>query len=80
MECVAAGNQLVLMKKGRERAEEDDCPICQLPLPLGGAQSTFRTCCVKEVWHFGSHEAWHEGLSVLPGTRAKREPNPFHDP
>ena len=48
-ECVAAGNQLVLMKKGRKRSEEDDCPICQLPLPLGVEQSTFRTCCMKKV-------------------------------
>ena len=33
-ECVAAGNELVLMKKGRTRSEDDDCPICSLPLPL----------------------------------------------
>ena len=48
-ECVAAGNQLVLMKKGRNRSEEDDCPICQLPLPLDVKQSSFKACCMKEV-------------------------------
>ena len=48
-ECVAAGNDLVIMKKGRTRSEEDDCPICQLPLPLGFEKSTFRECCMKEV-------------------------------
>ncbi|EJK72023.1 hypothetical protein THAOC_06486 [Thalassiosira oceanica] len=51
-ECVAAGNQLVLMKKGRTRSEADDCPICQLPLPLdtvGEDESTFMPCCMKKV-------------------------------
>ncbi|EJK71872.1 hypothetical protein THAOC_06647, partial [Thalassiosira oceanica] len=48
-ECVASGNQLVLMKKGRTRSEEDDCPICQLPLPLDQKQSSFRECCMKRV-------------------------------
>ena len=33
-ECVAEGNQLVLMKKGRTRSEDDECPICNLLLPL----------------------------------------------
>ncbi|EJK54894.1 hypothetical protein THAOC_25440 [Thalassiosira oceanica] len=48
-ECVAAGNQLVLMKKGRTRSEADDCPICQLPLPLDPTQFMFNTCCMKRV-------------------------------
>ena len=48
-ECVASGNQLVLMKKGRTRLEDDDCPICQLPLPLDPRQSTCRVCCMKLV-------------------------------
>ncbi|EJK77426.1 hypothetical protein THAOC_00745 [Thalassiosira oceanica] len=48
-ECVAAGNQLVLMKKGRTRPEGDDCPICQLPLPLDFNQSVFQECCMKRV-------------------------------
>ena len=48
-ECVAVGNQLVLMKKGRTRSEDDDCPICSLPLPLDREQSRFRTCCMKKV-------------------------------
>ncbi|EJK68125.1 hypothetical protein THAOC_10728 [Thalassiosira oceanica] len=48
-ECVAAGNQLVLMKKGRTRSEGDDCPICQLPLPLDPGQWMFKACCMKKV-------------------------------
>ena len=48
-ECVAAGNRLVLMKKGRTRSEADDCPICQLPLPHDPNQTTFATCCMKEL-------------------------------
>ena len=48
-ECVASGNQLVLMKKGRTRSEGDDCPICQLPLPLDVKQSVFKPCCMKKL-------------------------------
>ena len=48
-ECVAAGKQLVLMKKGRKRSEEDDCQICQLPLPLDCKQSWANACCMKIV-------------------------------
>ena len=48
-ECVAAGNQLVLMRKGRTRSEGDDCPICQLLLPLDPKQSMFHECCMKLV-------------------------------
>ncbi|EJK48439.1 hypothetical protein THAOC_32760 [Thalassiosira oceanica] len=49
--CVASGNQLVLIKKGRTRLEADDCPICQLPLPLDMKNTSFRPCCLKEVCH-----------------------------
>ena len=48
-ECVAAGNVLSLMKKGRTRSEEDDCPICSLPLPLDGKHSSVQLCCMKLV-------------------------------
>ncbi|EJK66853.1 hypothetical protein THAOC_12181 [Thalassiosira oceanica] len=48
-ECVNAGNQLVLMKKGRTRSEEDDCPICQLPLPFDVNEWMFKPCCMKRV-------------------------------
>ena len=48
-ECVAAGNQLVLMKRGLARSEADDCPICQLPLPIDSKQYMFQTCCMKRV-------------------------------
>ena len=44
-----AGNQLVLLKKGRERSEEVECPICNLLLPLRLDQSSVQACCMKEV-------------------------------
>ena len=47
---MSAGNQLLLTKKGRTRSGEDDCPICQLPLPLDGRQTAFKVCgCWKKV-------------------------------
>ena len=48
-ECVACGNQLVQMKKGRTRSEQDECPICNLLLPLDWKQSRLKTCCMKIV-------------------------------
>ena len=48
-ECVAGDNQLVLMKKGRERSEEDECPICKLLLPLDLTHAMFQACCTKLV-------------------------------
>ena len=48
-ECVAGGNQLVLMTKGRARSEEDECPICNLLLPVDAGQSSFHPCCMKLV-------------------------------
>ncbi|EJK62565.1 hypothetical protein THAOC_16816, partial [Thalassiosira oceanica] len=48
-ECVAAGNQLVLMKKGRTKTEHDECPICSLFLPLDPNHSIFQSCCSKLV-------------------------------
>ena len=48
-ECVAAGNELVLTRKGRERSEEDECPICNLLLPLGVGQWTIQVCCMKKL-------------------------------
>ena len=48
-ECIDAGNQLVLMRKGRTRLEEDECPICNLLLPLDLEQYSFQICCMKKV-------------------------------
>ena len=57
-ECVAAGNQLVLMKKGRTRTEEDECPICNLPLPLNWEQSVVKVCWL----HDESLQRLHSGI------------------
>ncbi|EJK72976.1 hypothetical protein THAOC_05433 [Thalassiosira oceanica] len=71
-ECVAAGNQLVLMKKGRTRSEEDDCPICQLPLPLDCKQWMFKSCCMKRVCNgcAFNFEAIKRGMRDCPFCRA----------
>ncbi|EJK43665.1 hypothetical protein THAOC_37869, partial [Thalassiosira oceanica] len=69
-ECVAAGNQLVLMKKGRTRSEGDDCPICQLPLPLDKKQSSFRVCCMKEVCNGCVLASQRRGMMDCPFCRA----------
>ena len=71
-ECVATGNQLVLMKKGRTRSEEDDCPICQLPLPLDLRQTTFRVCCMKLVCKGCMLAARKRGMRDCPFCRAPR--------
>ena len=69
-ECVAAGNQLVLMRKGRTRSETDDCPICQLPLPLDGQQSVFRLCCMKVLCKGCDFAAQKRGMIDCPFCRA----------
>jgi len=47
-ECVATGNQLVLMRKGRTRSEEDECTLCNLLLPIDLEQTAFQVCCMKK--------------------------------
>ena len=69
-ECVAAGNQLVLMKKGRARSEEDECPICNLLLPLDEQQSVFRPCCMKLVCVGCIVAACKRGMRGCPFCRA----------
>ena len=69
-ECVAAGNQLVLVKKGRKRSEEDDCPICSLPLPLDFDESMFQVCCMKKVCSGCILAARKRGMRDCPFCRA----------
>ena len=68
-ECVAAGNQLVLMRKGRTRSQKDDCPICQLPLPLDPGQSMLHKCCMKEVCDGCVVAALKRGMKDCPSCR-----------
>ena len=68
--CVSAGNQLVLMKKGRTRSEEDDCPICQLPLPLDINESMFKSCCMKKVCNGCILATRKRGMEDCPFCRA----------
>ena len=70
-ECVAAGNELVLMKKGRTRSEEDECPICNLPLPLEGKQSSFQACCMKLVCNGCILAAAKRGMEDCPFCRTQ---------
>jgi len=71
-ECVAAGNQLVLMKKGRTRPEADDCPICQLPLPLDENEWMLKACCMKRVCNGCILAAGKRGMRDCPFCRASR--------
>ena len=71
-ECVAAGNQLVLMKKGRTRSEEDDCPLCQLPMPLDLQQTAFNVCCMKLVCKGCVLAARNRGMRGCPFCRTPR--------
>jgi len=76
-ECVASGNQLVLMTKGCERAEEDECPLCNLPLPLDEEQSMFKACCMKEVCNGCTLAARKRGMFDCPFCRAPT-PNKYN--
>ena len=69
-ECVAAGNQLVLMKKGLARSEEDDCPICNLLLPLDAGQWRFKVCCMKRVCDGCIFASLKRGMRDCPFCRA----------
>ena len=69
-ECVTAGNELVLMKKGRTRSEEDDCPICRMPLPLDGKQSMSHPCCMKTVCNGCNLAAQKRGMRDCPFCRS----------
>ena len=71
-ECVVSGNQLVLMKKGRKRSEADDCPICQLPLPLDKSRTTFKSCCMKLVCNGCILAAVKRGMRDCPFCRTPR--------
>ena len=73
-ECVAAGNQLVLMKKGRKRSEEDDCPICNLPLPFRMEHLAPMICCMKKLCHGCFVAARRRGMSKCPFCRT---PTPY---
>ena len=67
---MAAGKELVLMKKGRTRSEEDDCPICSLPLPLVRRQSMFKVCCMKKVCNGCILASRKRGMRDCPFCRA----------
>ena len=69
-ECVAGGRQLVLMKKGRTRLDEDECPICNLLLPLEGMQSSFEVCCMKLVCNGCISASEKRGMEDCPFCRA----------
>ena len=61
-ECVAAGNELVLFTKGRERSADDECPICSRLLPLDSGESMLHTCCMKRVCNGCHLEADKRGM------------------
>ena len=58
------------MEKGRKRSEDDDCPICQLLLPLDPKQSTSRACCMKKVCNGCILASLKRGMVDCPFCRA----------
>jgi len=48
-DCIAAGNELVLMTRGTARDEDEVCSVCQLPLPISMEESLLQPCCMKRV-------------------------------
>jgi len=62
-ECVAAGNELVLFTKGRERPAEDECPIFSQLLSLDRKQSTLHCCCMKRVCNGCHYEVYKRGMA-----------------
>ena len=60
----------MLMKKGLERAEEDDCPIFNLPLPLDDDQASSWACCMKKVCRGCILAARKRGMKDCPFCRA----------
>ncbi|EJK53012.1 hypothetical protein THAOC_27625 [Thalassiosira oceanica] len=57
------------MKKGRTRSEADDCPICQLPMPLGINESVSKPCCMKRVCNGCILAAFKRGMRDCPFCR-----------
>ena len=70
LECEAARNELVLMKKGRTRAEEDTCPLCELPLPVEPHECMLRPCCMKKICNGCILSANKFGIRNCPFCRA----------
>ena len=60
----------MLMKKGLERAEEDDCPIFNLPLPLDDDQASSWACCMKKVCRGCILASRKRGMKDCPFCRA----------
>ena len=75
-ECVAAGNQLVLMRKGLTRSEENECPICNLLIPLDWKQSMVKVCCMKTVCNGCTLASRKRGMRDCPFCRT---PTPTED-
>lgn len=69
LECVSTGNQLELMMRGRVRAEEDTCPVCELPLPVTMEETTLQPCCMKRVCIGCSLESRKCGINNCPFCR-----------
>ena len=67
---MAAGNQLVLMKRGRTRSEEDECPICNLSFLLGPKQAGLQMCCMTKVCKGCIFAARKRGMHDCPFCRA----------
>ena len=75
---MAAGNELVLFTKGRERSADDECPICSRLLPLNRGESTLNMCCMKTLCNGCNLAAKKRGICDCPFCRT-RLPDPGDD-
>ena len=69
-----------LYTQGRERSEDDFCPICTLPIPLQmNDHSGFRICCMKRVCHGCEWDAQIRGMIDCPFCRTPRHEDDASD-
>ena len=71
----------LLYSQGHERPEEDFCPICTLPIPLGsvnGLSVFFNTCCTKMICAGRELAAQKRGMFDCPFCRTP-QPNNIAD-
>ena len=70
--CIAAGNELALFTKGRERSADDECPICSRPFPRRNIETTLYRCCMKSVCNGCTLEIYKRGKGdACPFCRTK---------
>ena len=66
--CVATGNQLMLMKRGRTR-DDDICSVCQSYLPIEEREYMMQPCCMQRVCNGCILSSYKCGINNCPFCR-----------